>query len=210
VIAVLLLALDVVDPPKWCPPGKTAITGHGGSVCVENPPKNCPPGWHGVLGGQCKLHPCKSDADCDGEECVEHAVCLRAVMDDFYEYNEPRDSRLEKTERTPFVFTSPPMPRERRPKPIARYEALNLCAPDARCPAPGLCQKEKICVPRGQRAKAYLGTNIAPARVARTTETPLTAPEATESETSAPLKKGCGSGCSIAFAAVFFATRRRR
>jgi hypothetical protein len=189
-----------------------------------------------MLGGKCTLHACTLGEQCPPEqECVEHSVCLEAYEDEYYLWNEvpteqgeldppaPSDTRPSLL-RSPSLIAGPPAPRVKRPKPIVRYNAVNLCAKGVACGAPHTCQSEKLCVPRGKRAAAYLGTNIEPAAVARTTDTPLTASGAQPTESAAPpapKKAGC-AGCSVQpledappamlaiTAAFFFALSRRR
>jgi MYXO-CTERM domain-containing protein len=200
---------DVVQPaPTNCPRGKVGTTSHGGPECVLDAPKDCPVGWRGALGGTCQLTPCTGADQCrDGEACVEHSVCLQASVDDSYDYGEeereehgqaepPADDRLL---RSPALLAGPPIPRTKRPVPIYRYDATNLCSADVACVAPRTCQTEKLCVPKGARAAAYLGANISPMRVARKTAAPLTASDARPTEATAPppMKRGC-AGCAAA------------
>src|SRR5262249_22053507 len=157
---------------------------------VKEAPKDCPAGWRGVLGGKCMLAPCENDAGCqEGEACVEHAACLSPFPDEFYDYNEEEREKhgmLEPIEgsllRSQGLLAGPPMPKTKRPKPIIRYNAVNVCSREIACAAPATCQKEKLCVPRGKRVLAYRGSNVEPARVQRKTDTPITtsAAEATE------------------------------
>lgn len=226
----------VMPPPSDCPDGEVGVTSHSGPRCVAKAPTDCPTGWRGALGGNCTLTPCATDANCpSGEACVEHAVCLQPMEDEYYDYGEdereehgllePHPSELL---RSPGLLAGPMMPRKKRPKPIIRYTAVNLCASGVACEAPGTCQPETICAPRGARALAYRGKNIQPSRVARKTETPLTKSgiEPTETpaaipSTSRPGAKGCagcatapapaeGSALAIAAAALTAIARRRR
>lgn len=204
---------DVVRPPPTdCPDGEVGTTSHGGPRCVAVAPADCPTGWRGQLGGNCSLIPCATDKNCSADQaCVEHAVCLQPFEDEFYDYGEdereehgllePHPSDLL---RSPGLLAGPMMPKKKRPKPIVRYNAVNLCASGVACEAPGTCHPEKICAPRGSRALAYRGKNIQPARVARKTDTPLTTGSAEPSEmaaailsTSRPGTKGC-AGCAAA------------
>jgi MYXO-CTERM domain-containing protein len=226
----------VMPPPTDCPDGQVGVTSHGGPTCLAVAPTDCPTGWRGQLGGNCALAPCAADANCSaGEACVEHAVCLQPFEDEYYDYGEdereehgllePHPSDLL---RSPGLLAGPMMPKKKRQKPIVRYDAVNLCASGIACEAPGTCQPEKLCVPRGSRALAYRGKNIQPRRVARKTETPLTASGAEPNEvpaailsTSRPGAKGC-AGCATApapdqtaalgaaAAAIIALARRRR
>jgi hypothetical protein len=249
--AVLALALtaiaapssapaDVVRPPATdCPEGEVPGIGHS-ARCVKKAPEDCPTGWRGAIGGTCRLTPCETNASCsEGESCVEHLVCLAPYLDEFYDHGEEERERhgmLDPGEgallRSPTLLAAPMMARTRRPKPITRYSAVNVCSPEVACAAPATCQHEKLCVPRGRRAVAYAGSNTAPARVARRTETPLTASAAdatapadsprdasTDPPPASPKERGCGA-CAAApelgggagpvlMAAVGLATRRR-
>ena len=184
----------VVPPPTNCPRGEVGVASHDGPRCVKAAPKDCPTGWRGTLGGTCMLAPCASDASCRaGEACLEHAVCLAPFAEDFYDYGEEeRDEHgtLEPIEgsllRSPGLLAGPIMPRTKRPKPVIRYNATNVCSREVACGAPATCQKEKLCVPKGRRALAYRGNNAAPARVARKTETPLTTSASAPSPPGAP------------------------
>lgn len=227
----------VMPPPTNCPDGEVGVTGHGGPSCVAVAPTDCPAGWRGQLGGNCSLTPCAADENCPaGEACVEHAVCLQPFEDEYYDYGEdereehgllePHPSDLL---RSPGLLAGPMMPKKKRPRPIIRYTTVNLCADGITCQAPGTCQPEKLCVPRGSRALAYRGKNIQPARVARKTDTPLTTNGAGPTEmpaaivsTSRPGTKGC-AGCATtpapdrtyalaaaATAIIAIARRRRR
>jgi hypothetical protein len=198
---------DVVMPaPTNCPRGQVGTTSHGGPRCELEPPKDCPPGWGGVMGGTCMLRPCSGDDDCDkekGEACVEHAVCLEAFEDEFYDYNEDEQHGENPPRRllqSPDLLAGPPMQKKRRPTPITRYNATNLCSKEIPCAAPRTCQPEKLCVRSGTRAVAYKGTNVSLARVARKTAAPLTTSaasptEATSPNVTVPPKRGC-SGCA--------------
>jgi MYXO-CTERM domain-containing protein len=207
---------DAVPPaPDDCPKGEVGTTSHSGPSCVKEPPKDCPTGWRGTLGGTCMLTPCATDANCQpGEACVEHAVCLAPYPDDFYEYGEEEREKhgmLEPIEgslfRSPGLLAGPPMQKTRRPKPILRYNATNVCSREVACAAPATCQTEKLCVPKGRRALAYRGSNVAPVRVARKTEAALTASAAEATEASADLPtagpgaRGCGACASSTQAA---------
>jgi hypothetical protein len=209
-------ARDAVPPPPLlCPPGYKGVTSHAGPKCEQNAPRNCPTGWDGVLGGNCVLMPCPASGQCHtGYVCVEHAVCLQPKQDDFYDYNEtPAPAPAPTTApsppaapsgspdkegalpRAPEAPLGEPLPaRVRRPTPIFRYEAVNLCSPAVACAAPATCQTEKLCVPAGKRAVAYLGPNIQPVRVARQSETPLTTSGAAATEAAA---SASGCGCSV-------------
>ncbi|MEZ4297075.1 MAG: MYXO-CTERM sorting domain-containing protein [Polyangiaceae bacterium] len=197
----------IMPPPEDCPSGQVGTSDHGGPRCVLAAPEDCPTGWQGAMGGQCILHPCVDDTNCNtGEACVEHAVCLKAVEDPFYDYGEEEREKHGALEppasdllKSPGLLAGPPMPKTRREKPIYRYEAVNLCAPEVACLSPNTCQPEKLCVPRGSRALAYRGTNIGPVRVARKTETPLTTNGVEPKEVPAVVtsKSGC-AGCAAA------------
>jgi MYXO-CTERM domain-containing protein len=201
-------AADVVmSPPDDCPRGEVGVTSHGGPRCVKEAPTDCPVGWRGMLGGTCSLTPCENDQGCQaGEACVEHSVCLQPFEDSFYDYGE--DEREEHGEleppawdvlRAPGLLAGPMAPKKPRDKPITRYNAANLCSREVACAAPGTCQPEKLCVPRGSRALAYRGTNSSAVRVARKTATPLTSSGAEPTEQPAALspKSGC-AGCRTA------------
>ena len=78
-IVAIIMLLPVVagadavrPPPKSCPEGRVPVTSHAGPRCELEAPKDCPPGWRGVIGGQCRLNVCHSDAQCRaaGETCV--------------------------------------------------------------------------------------------------------------------------------------------
>jgi MYXO-CTERM domain-containing protein len=228
-------AADVVPPPPTdCPKGEIGETSHNGPRCVKQAPKDCPAGWRGMEGGTCKLTPCTNDGRCWGDEvCVEHAVCLSPTVDEFYAPGEdegakqgtldPADGAWLRSQL--FGAAAPaPMPR-RRPKPITRYEAVNVCSREVACAAPATCQRERLCVPKGVRALAYRGTNVYATRVARKTETPLTTSGTDAMEGSAdppataPGARGCGScaagardaeGAWVALAAAALALVRRR
>src|SRR5262249_48242464 len=154
-------------------------------------------GWRGVRGGSCMLTPCESDGNCpEGQACVEHSVCLEPFPDEFYDYGEEEREKhglLEPIDgegsllRSPGLLAGPMMPKTKRPKPIIRYNAINVCSREVACTAPATCQKEKLCVPKGGRALAYRGRNVNGARVARKTETPLTTSAAEASEAAADL-----------------------
>lgn len=186
---------DAVPPAPSCPSGMTGVTSHRGPQCMENAPKNCPNGWSGVLGGKCVLRPCESDASCEqGSTCVEHSVCLEPQVDEFYEYNEEPQHLKDSSPPRPVpgsllgsagLFAGPMRPKVRRPKPITRYQAVNLCARDVACGLPSTCQPEKLCVPKGTRAVAYKGTNIQSSRVKRTSEVAIVASKSAPSESSA-------------------------
>jgi hypothetical protein len=209
------LADAVPPPPTDCPRGEIGVTSHGGPSCVKEAPKDCPTGWRGTLGGTCTLAPCDTDANCqEGEACVEHAICLAPFSDEFYDYGEEEREKhgmLEPIEgsllRSPGLLAGPPMPKMRRPRPIIRYNATNVCSSEVACAAPATCQREKLCVPRGRRALAYRGSNVALARVARKTDAPLTASAAEATEASAELPttgpgaRGCGA-CAAGSQAV--------
>jgi MYXO-CTERM domain-containing protein len=210
-IAALLLSAParadvVMPPPTDCPRGQVGVTSHGGPRCEIEAPKDCPNGWDGALGGTCILRPCANDSECgEGKECVEHAVCLEPFQDEYYDYGE--DEREEHGEneprgllRSPGLLAGPMAPKKKRPTPITRYNAMNLCAPDIACGAPRTCQPEKLCVPKGTRAVAYKGANISGARVARKTATPITTSAASPTEKTSPNVtrppgRGCG-GCA--------------
>jgi hypothetical protein len=183
----------VLPPPRDCPRGTTPVTSHGGPTCVADAPKDCPNGWQGALGGQCILAPCTKNEDCGPQQsCVEHSVCLRPVQDDYYDYGEDdreQHGELEPTRllRSPGLLAGPPPPKKKRPTPITRYEATNLCSPEVPCEAPSTCQREKLCVPTGTRALAYRGTNIGGVRVARKTATPVLSKGDASTERTAPL-----------------------
>lgn len=193
-----------MPPPEDCPRGEVGVTSHGGPQCVKVAPTDCPTGWRGQLGGTCSLAPCDNDQGCQaGEACVEHSVCLQPFEDPFYDYGE--DEREEHGEleppasdvlRSPGLLAGPMAPKKLRPKPIIRYDAVNLCSRDVACAAPGTCQREKICVPRGSRALAHRGTNANRARVARKTETPLTVSGAEPTELAAAVVSPGGTGCA--------------
>lgn len=202
----------VMSPPDNCPSGEVGITSHGGPRCVAVAPTDCPVGWVGQLGGTCALTPCAVDSTCGpGKACVEHSVCLQPMEDGFYDYGEEEREQHGSLEpvggslfRSPGLLAGPMAPKKPRSKPIFRYNAVNLCSADVACAAPGTCQSEKLCVPSGQRALAYRGSNTQPARVARKTDTPLTASAAqpTETTSTAPpagttTARGCG-GCAAA------------
>jgi MYXO-CTERM domain-containing protein len=198
----------VMPPPTDCPDGETGVTSHGGPRCMKVAPTDCPNGWRGQLGGHCSLAPCRDDTTCQqGEECVEHAVCLQPFEDWFYDYGEEESEKhgllpppASDLLRSPGLLAGPMAPRTKREKPIVRYDAVNLCTREIACVASGTCQPEKLCVPRGTRALAYRGTNIGPARVARKTDTPLTVSSAEPTEAPAALspgKNGC-AGCATA------------
>jgi hypothetical protein len=196
----------VMPPPTDCPIGEVGTTIHGGLGCVKEAPKDCPTGWRGTLGGTCMLAPCDTDSNCrEGEACVEHAVCLAPFPDEFYDYGEEEREKhgmLEPVDgsllRSPGLLAGPPMPKTRRPKSIVRYNATNVCSREVACAAPATCQREKLCVPKGRRALAYRGSNVAPARVARKTDAPFTASAAEATEASADLPTaGLGArGCA--------------
>ena len=150
------------------------------------------------------LRPCTKDEDCtSGEACVDHAVCLEPFEDEYYDYNEDEQHGRSEPLRvldSPDLLAGPPLPKRRRPTPIVRYDAVNLCSKEIACAAPRTCQTEKLCVRPGTRAVAYKGTNVSPARVARKTATPLTTSGATPTEATSPKvtvppKRGC-SGCA--------------
>jgi hypothetical protein len=193
----------VPPPPDDCPSGEVGTTDHSGPRCEKEAPTDCPAGWRGVQGGSCMLAPCDTDERCGaGQACIEHAVCLQPVPDDYYEYGEePRDAGADEGAALPGfargLIAGPMAPRVKRPKPIVRYEATNLCAADVACAAPRTCQTEKLCAPRGARAVAYRGTNVTPARVARQTGEPLTQSEARPSEATAPPAKGGCAACGV-------------
>jgi MYXO-CTERM domain-containing protein len=182
----------VPPPPTDCPSGSEGRTSHSGPECVKLPPTNCPQGWQGVWGGNCALSPCASDADCQkGEACVEHLTCLEPFLDPFYEYGDPDD---------PLPPVPPRRERGRRPAPIIRYRAVNLCSAEVPCKAPRTCLPEKLCVPKGTRGLAYRGSNISPWRVARMGAVPA-APAASAPEGSAPPEpprplEGTAPGCA--------------
>jgi hypothetical protein len=191
-LAALILAAPasaradaVPPPPTFCPPGTQGVTSHHGPECVKVAPKNCPRGWHGVLGGTCSLRPCGGDDGCQpGEACVEHLACLESFVDEFYDYtDDPSEGRAE-PRPPPDLLAGPPMPPRRRPSPVTRFNAVNLCSAEVACDAPRQCLPEKICVPKSTRGLAYHGTNITPARVARKTKMP--APLASAAPSSAP------------------------
>jgi hypothetical protein len=204
----------VMPPPTDCPRGQTGETSHAGPRCVPVAPKDCPPGWRGILGGTCMLAPCIDDKGCqEGEACVAHSVCLQPFVDELYDYGEEEREKqgmndfIEPGEdallRSPGLLAGPPMPKTKRPKPITRYNAINVCSAEVACAAPAVCQTEKLCVPRGSRALAYRGSNISPARVARKTDTPITTSDAPATEASAPFPppgRGC-AGCTAASSA---------
>ena len=199
-----LARADAIPPaPNDCPRGKVGVSSHSGAQCIEDAPKDCPRGWTGRLGGVCALTPCTTDASCQtGEECAPHAVCLQPQEDDTYDYGEDEREEHGELEPTrllasPNLLAGPPMPRKKRPSPIFRYDAMNLCSADVACLSPRTCQTEKLCVPKGARATAYRGTNIAGARVARKTPAVLTTSSAPASEATAPpsVKGGC-AGCA--------------
>lgn len=175
----------VPPPPTFCPPGTQAETSHRGPECVKVAPKNCPRGWHGVLGGTCSLTPCTQDDGCQpGEACVEHLACLESFVDEFYDYtDDPNEGRVQPKLPRDLLAGPPPQPR-RRPSPVTRFNAVNLCSPEVPCAAPRECLPEKICVPKGTRGLAYRGANITPARVARKIRMPAALASATPS--SAP------------------------
>lgn len=192
---------DAVPPPPWlCPPGKVGVTSHRGPECVDKAP-DCPPGWVGQLGGTCALRLCSNDSSCDeGHVCVEEAVCLEPYLDEFYDYYLDRDEMKEGEADPPpaesrYLLAGPPPMRHRRPSPIYRYRAVNLCSTSLACAAPNTCQRERLCVPKGQRASAYAGTNVHPVTVARKTQTPLTISEAQPDRNTA-LAKAVGRGCA--------------
>ena len=206
------------------------MTGHHtGAHCEPEAPKDCPIGWAGQVGGNCALHPCTQASDCgEGNDCVEHAVCLEPFQDEFYDYNESENEDDPHGDngrllRSPYLLAGPVAPRKRRATPITRYNAVNLCSADVLCAAPRTCQTEKLCVPNGKRAMAYKGANTSPARVARKTATPITASsaaptEATSPKITTPPRRGC-SGCAttsaspdplLALAALALLVRRRK
>lgn len=195
---------DAVPPaPKDCPRGQVGVTSHSGPQCLLEAPTDCPKGWRGLVGGTCALTPCENDTQCSGGEvCVQHSVCLEPSQDDSYDYGE--DEREEHGEaaprsllQSPALLAGPMMPRKKRPTPIYRYAAVNLCSADVACASPRTCQTEKLCVPKGARAAAYRGTNVSPTRVARKTATILAASDAAATEATAPppVKRGC-AGCA--------------
>lgn len=237
-VAIALVATKasadvVMSPPTDCPDGETGITSHAGPQCVKVAPTDCPRGWRGQLGGNCALSPCVDDKACQaGEACVEHVVCLQPFEDPFYDYGEDEREEHGLAEppawdvlRSPALLAGPMPAKKPRSKPIIRYNAVNLCAPEVACAAPNTCQPEKLCVPKGTRALAYRGANTEPMRVARKTETPLTAGGAQSTEVAAPVSSprgGC-AGCAAApaperwwalgaavGAALVIARRRRR
>lgn len=152
------------------------------------------------------LTPCESDQSCgEGNACVEHSVCLQPYEDRYYDYGE--DEREEHGEleppaadvlRSPGLLAGPMMPKKERAKPIFRYNAVNLCSREVACRAPGTCQPEKICVPKGSRALAYRGENVEPARVSRKTQTALTQSGSEPNEQPAAVRAGGCAGCSVA------------
>jgi hypothetical protein len=246
VVSVSFVArADVVrSPPTNCPPGEVGVTSHAGPRCVKEAPKDCPVGWRGRLGGDCALSPCGDDSRCeDGEACVTHSVCLEPFEDAYYDYGEQEEESEAGALASPpprnllgAPLRAPRMPRVKRPKPIYRYNAVNVCGGGAACAAPRTCQREKLCVPKGQTAAAYLGSNVDGARVARKTETPLVSskvetPDVATTTTTAPPTtptapppqegRGCagcqaapagGIACGVgaALALVLAAMRRRR
>jgi hypothetical protein len=171
----------VMPPPTNCPPGEVGVTSHGGPRCMKEAPRDCPVGWNGILGGMCTLRPCTQDSECGDGQCAEHSVCLEPFEDMFYDYNEKPEAAQDIGKR---LFAGPPLPKQRRDKPIIRYKATNLCSSQVTCEAPRTCQPEKLCVPKGYRAVAYLGSNIQPARVARKTDKPITESKAKPDESS--------------------------
>jgi hypothetical protein len=201
---------DVVGGYHECPAGQELVVTHGSATCQPAAPKDCPPGWRGVVGGRCTLAVCGDDKGCEsGEACALHSVCLTATQDDYYDYGEeereradagaaPQHSERSRIVASPALLAGPMMPKTRRAKPIWRYDATNLCAPVVRCEAGGgTCQKEGVCVPNGARAVAYRGDNIAPARVARKTDAPLTKSEAAADETATDVRAGVARrGCA--------------
>lgn len=196
-------ARDAVPPPPLiCPPGYEGVTSHAGPKCEQKAPKSCPAGWHGVLGGNCVLEPCRSGQCGSGKVCVEHAVCLQPKQDDFYDWGEapppdagtPADAGGSGTPSPSDPLGEPMGPRVRRATPIFRYEAVNLCSASVPCAPPSTCQTEPLCVAPSTRAVAYLGKNIQPVRVARQTDTPLAADGAKPTENAAPAS---GCGCSV-------------
>lgn len=211
----------VPPPPTDCPRGQVGITSHSGPQCVEEAPPDCPTGWRGRLGGTCALTPCETDANCQpGEACVEHSVCLQPFEDPFYDYGEEErekhgwaDPHPSDLLRSPGLLAGPPMPRTRRPVPIIRYDAVNLCSPEVGCAAPNTCQPEKLCVPREKRALAYRGKNISPVRVARKTATPLVASAAEPTEAPSPTTSATHpgtttcAGCTEATSPITSTTR---
>jgi hypothetical protein len=204
VLATRALADAVPPAPTDCPGGHVGVTSHGGPACVKEAPEDCPPGWRGVLGGSCMLTPCAADASCPaGEACIEHSVCLQPFEHHFYDYGEEPPGASPGQEQGAGAprgarefFAGPPAPRVKRPEPIFRYDATNLCAPQAPCVSPRTCQTEKLCAPRGKRAVAYLGSNVQSVRVARTTEEALTQNDAQSSEGAAPPRGGCAA-CAV-------------
>jgi MYXO-CTERM domain-containing protein len=183
---------DVVSPPpSICPPGTEGVTSHSGPECVKKAPKNCPRGWRGVQGGTCMLAPCSADETCQsGEECVEHLACLESFQDDFYDYGEELTESRTEGMPPPGLLAGPPLPRKRRPAPVTRYNAVNLCSAEVACNAPRMCLPEKLCVPKGTRGLAYRGSNITPARVARKGPVPAALTSSAAPGASAPALPG--------------------
>jgi MYXO-CTERM domain-containing protein len=183
---------DVVSPPPtFCPPGTEGVTSHGGPQCMKKAPKNCPQGWHGLLGGTCTLSPCASDANCqEGQACVEHLTCLEPFEDAFYDYGEDQTDARSEGMPPPGLLAGPPMPRKRRPAPVTRYNAVNLCSAEVACDAPRMCLPEKLCVPKGTRGLAYRDSNITPARVARKGAVPAAPASSATPSASAPGLQG--------------------
>jgi hypothetical protein len=139
------------------------------------------------------LTPCGTDANCqEGEECVEHLTCLEPFQDEFYDWGEEKEQIGARDDELPprDLLAGPPAPRMRRPSPITRYNAVNLCSAEVACAAPRTCLPEKICVPKGTRGLAYRGSNITPWRVAR--KGPV-APAPASSSTSAPASSATSS-----------------
>ncbi len=144
------LADAVPPPPDDCPSGTIPTTDHGGPRCEKEPPKNCPSGWRGVMGGECALALCSSDADCadSGRVCRPASVC-------FEPWQRTSTCDNASPSRSNNLATPSPVlggPCMQLDEPVTEWNPVNVCGGTEKCAAPSECRPSKLCVDKEKPA----------------------------------------------------------